>query len=115
VKIEGKARRLTIYLGESDHFERKPLYKAIVEALREQGLAGATVTRGIEGFGKTSRIHTAAILRLSEDLPIVIEVIDRQERIDSALPVIEKMVSKGLVTLEDVEVITYASDAEAGE
>ena len=113
MKIEGTAKRLTIYIGETDHYERKPLYKAIVEALRQKGIAGATVVRGIEGFGKTSRIHTAAILRLSEDLPIVIQVIDKEERIESVLPVIEDMVAKGLVTLEDVEVVTYVSDKDA--
>lgn len=115
MKIEGTAKRLTIYVGESDHHEHKPLYKAIVETLREKGIAGATVVRGIEGFGKTSRIHTAAILRLSEDLPIVIQVIDKKERIESVLPVIEEMVAKGLVTIEDIEVVTYISEKAADE
>jgi uncharacterized protein len=115
MKIEGTAKRLTIYIGESDRFEHKPLYKSIVEALREKGVAGATVLRGIEGFGKTSRIHTAAILRLSEDLPIVIQVIDKEERIESVLPVIQDMVAKGLVTVEDVEVVTYVTDKDAAE
>ncbi len=110
MKIEGSARRLTIYVGESDQWDHRPLYKAIVETLRERGMAGATVMRGIEGFGKTSRIHTASILRLSEDLPIVIEVVDTAERIGSALPLIHEMVSRGLVTLEDLEVITYETD-----
>jgi uncharacterized protein len=113
MEIEGTAKRLTIYVGESDRFEHKPLYKAIVETLREKGIAGATVVRGIEGFGKTSRIHTAAILRLSEDLPIVIQVIDKEERIESVLPVIRDMVAKGLVTIEDVEVVTYVTDKDA--
>jgi uncharacterized protein len=106
---------MTVYVGESDRFEKKPLYKAIVEVLHERGLAGATVLRGIEGFGKTSRIHTAAILRLSEDLPIVIEAIDSEDRIAQVMPVIEGMVSKGLVTLEDIDVITYTTNSEASE
>lgn len=113
MKIEGEAKLLTIYIGEDDHYHHKPLYQAIVEMLREKGLAGATVLRGIEGFGKSSRIHTAAILRLSEDLPIVIEVIDKTERIDAVLPLIEEMVTEGLVTVQDVHVMIYRSDKEA--
>lgn len=110
MKIQGKAKSLTIYVGESDHYHHRPLYQVLVEALRERGLAGATVLRGIEGFGKASRIHTASILRLSEDLPVVINVVDNEERIASALPIIEEMVSEGLVTLADVEVIIYRAD-----
>jgi len=110
--IEGKAKLLTIYIGEADHYEHKPLYKAIVEVLREKGIAGATVLRGIEGFGKASRIHTAAILRLSEDLPIVVRVIDSEERIEAVLPVIDEMVTDGLVTIEDVDVRFYGTQKE---
>lgn len=113
MKIEGEAKPLTIYIGEHEHYHHKPLYQVIVERLREKGLAGATVLRGIEGFGKSNRIHTAAILRLSEDLPIVIEVIDKAERIDAVLPLIEEMVTEGLVIVQDVHVMIYRSDKEA--
>jgi uncharacterized protein len=114
VKLEGEGKLLRIFIGESDKHGRKPLYQAIVEMLREEGLAGATVLRGIEGFGATSRLHTARILRLSEDLPIVIEVADTAERIESIMPKIDEMVSEGLVTLERVEVLTYRAQ-EQGE
>lgn len=110
MKIEGKAKMLTIYIGEQDHFHHRPLYQVIAESLREKGLAGATVLRGIEGFGKSSHIHTASVLRLSEDLPIVIQVIDREERIRSVLPVIDEMVKEGLVTVQDVDVMIYRGD-----
>jgi PII-like signaling protein len=112
VKLEGEGTLLRIFIGESDKHGRKPLYQAIVEMLREEGLAGATVLRGIEGFGATSRLHTARILRLSEDLPIVIEVADTAERIESIMPKIDEMVSEGLVTLERVEVVTYRAQPE---
>jgi uncharacterized protein len=114
MQIEGDAKLLSIYIGESDHYHHRPLYQALVEKLREQGLAGATVLRGIEGFGKSSRIHTAAILRLSEDLPVVVEVVDGEERIRAALPMIEEMVSEGLITLADLEVIAYRAGGDAG-
>ena len=105
--IEGKAKLLAIYIGESDHQQHRPLYQALVEKLREQGIAGATVLRGIEGFGKSSRIHTASILRMSEDLPVIIEVVDTEDRIRAVLPLVEGMVEGGLITLRDVEVIAY--------
>jgi PII-like signaling protein len=107
VKLEGEGKLLRIFIGESDKHGRKPLYQAIVEMLREEGMAGATVLRGIEGFGATSHLHTARILRLSEDLPIVIEVADTAERIEEIMPRIDEMVSDGMVTLERVEVVTY--------
>jgi hypothetical protein len=107
VKLEGEGKLLRIFIGESDKHGRKPLYQAIVEMLREEGMAGATVLRGIEGFGATSHLHTARILRLSEDLPIVIEVADTAERIEAIMPRIDEMVSDGMVTLERVEVVTY--------
>jgi PII-like signaling protein len=107
VKLEGEGKLLRIFIGESDKHGRKPLYQAIVEMLREEGLAGATVLRGIEGFGATSRLHTARILRLSEDLPIVIEVADTAEQIEAVMPKIDELVTEGLVTLERVEVVTY--------
>jgi hypothetical protein len=107
MKLEGTGKLLRIFIGESDTWHGKPLYAAIVGKLREHGLAGATVVRGIEGFGAHSRIHTARLLRLSEDLPLVIEVVDSEDRIRSILPMLDEMVSEGLVTLETVEVIAY--------
>ena len=107
MKFEGEGKLLRIFIGESDKHGRKPLYQAIVEMLREEGMAGATVLRGIEGFGATSHLHTARILRLSEDLPIVIEVADTAERIEAIMPKIDEMVSEGMVTIERIEVVTY--------
>ncbi len=107
MKLEGEGKLLRIFIGESDKHGRKPLYQAIVEMLREEGMAGATVLRGVEGFGAKSHLHTARILRLSEDLPIVIEVADTAERIEAIMPKIDEMVTDGMVTLEKVEVVTY--------
>jgi uncharacterized protein len=107
MKIEGEGKLLRIFVGESDRWHGKPLYQAIVERVREEGLAGATVLRGIEGFGADSRLHTARILRLSEDLPVVIEIVDSGEQIDRVLPVLDEMVGEGMVTLERVEVTAY--------
>jgi hypothetical protein len=107
IKIEGEGQLLRIFIGESDRWEGRPLHEAIVRKAREAGLAGATVLRGLEGFGANSRIHTTKILRLSEDLPIVIEIVDQVERIQAALPELERMVSEGLITLEKVHVIAY--------
>ncbi len=107
MKIEGDGKLLRIFIGESDTWHGKPLYEAIVLRLREEGLAGATVIRGIEGFGAHSHLHTARILRLSEDLPLVIEVIDQADRIERVLPILDEMVTEGLVTLERVEIIAY--------
>jgi hypothetical protein len=101
------ARLLRIFIGESDTHEGRPLYQAIVETLRRNGLAGATVLRGIEGFGKSSRLHAAHILRLSEDLPIVIECVDTNEAIEDILPTLDEMIGDGLVTLERVDVRVY--------
>lgn len=104
-------RLLRIFVGESDLHDGRPLYQAIVEELRRRGLAGVTVLRGIEGFGKSSVLHTAHILRLSEDLPIVIECVDRAEKIEAALPTIDEMIGDGLVTLERVEVRIHRGSA----
>jgi len=98
---------LRIFIGESDRWEHKPLYEAIVLRARELHLAGATVLRGPMGFGKSSHLHTSKILRLSTDLPLVIEIVDSEEKINSFLPELEKMVGGGLVTLEKVKVVTY--------
>lgn len=105
-------RLLRIFIGESDNTEGRPLYQAIVETLRREGLAGATVLRGIEGFGKSSRLHTAHILRLSEDLPIVIECVDTVEHIEGVLPRLDEMIGDGLVTLEKVDVRVYRANGE---
>ncbi|MGZ5385176.1 MAG: DUF190 domain-containing protein [Acidimicrobiia bacterium] len=105
-------RLLRIFIGESDIYEGRPLYEAIVLALRREGLAGATVLRGIEGFGKSSRLHTAHILRLSEDLPIVIECVDTADKIEGILPKLDTMIGDGLVTMERVEVRVYRADGE---
>src|SRR5689334_6479461 len=101
------ALQLRIYLGESDRWHHQPLYEAIVLKARELHLAGATVLRGPMGFGKASRVHTAKILRLSMDLPLVIEIVDSEEKINAFLPMLDEMVGGGLVTLEKVKVLHY--------
>jgi len=103
----GPAKMLKIYIGESDKWQGRPLATALVQRLRAEGVAGATVLRAVEGFGANSRIHTAHILRLSEDLPLVIEVVDTPDRIDRVLPIVDEMVGDGLVTMLDVNVIHY--------
>jgi uncharacterized protein len=107
VKLEGEGQLLRIFVGEADRWHGRSLYEAIVLRAREAGLAGATVLRGMMGYGAKSRIHTAKVLRLSEDLPIVIEIADRADRIEAFLPVLDEMVADGLVTLERIQVITY--------
>lgn len=109
MKLEGESRLLRIFIGESDRWHGKPLYQAIVEYLRSNGIAGATVIRAIEGFGARSHLHTARLLRLSEDLPLVIEIVDSEENILRVLPVLDEMVDDGLVTLERVSIIVYRS------
>ena len=113
MKIEGRGKLLRIYVGESDVWHGRPLYQAIVERVRAEGLAGATAIRGIEGFGADSRLHTSRILRLSEDLPVLIEIADTAERIEQVLPLLDEMVTEGLVTLENVDIIAYRSSASA--
>jgi PII-like signaling protein len=115
MRIDGRALQARIYIGESDRWEGRPLYEAIVELLRERGVAGATVLRGIEGYGRAARVHTSRILRLSEDLPVVIEVVDREDRLRAVLPEIDAMVDEGLITLEHVEVIAYRSPERADD
>jgi uncharacterized protein len=114
VKIEGPGKRVCIHVGEGDQWHGQALFNAIVERARQEGLAGATVTRGIEGFGVHSRIHTASILRLSEALPIKIEIIDTAERVAGFLPVLDEMVTEGLVTVEDCEIVKYVRSDEGG-
>lgn len=113
MKIEGEGKLLRIFIGESDRWHGRPLYEAIVQRVREAGLAGATVIRGIEGFGAHSRIHTSRILRLSEDLPVVIEIVDTPDRIDEILGVLDEMIGEGMVTVERVEVVAYRSSGLA--
>src|SRR5471030_1793793 len=103
---------LRIFLGESDRHGGHPLHEAIVLKAREQHLAGATVLRGAMGFGKSSRLHTSKILRLSADLPLVIEIVDSEEKINAFLPVLDKMIGGGLVTLEKVKVLHYRAGAD---
>lgn len=98
---------LRIFIGESDRWHGAPLYEAVVKLAKERGLAGATVLRGICGYGAHSRIHTAKILQLSMDLPIVIEIVDRTERIEGFLPELDAMIQEGLVTLEKVQILKY--------
>ena len=100
---------LRIFMGEGDKHEGKPLYEWLVLKAREQGLAGATALRGIEGFGAHSRMHTAKILRLSEDLPIVVEIVDTREKIEAFMPLVDHAILEGLATLEKVEVRFYRS------
>ena len=115
MQIPHEAVLLRILIGESDRWEHKPLYEAIVLKAREMHLAGATVLRGSMGFGKCSRLHTAKILRLSMDLPLVIEIVDSEEKIKSFLPILDKMMGGGLLTMEPVKVIDYRSAPAAPE
>jgi len=102
---DGKLVR--VFVGEADRWQGRPLYEAIVEEARRRGLAGATAWKGFMGFGAHSRLHTAKILRLSEDLPVIIEIVDTAEKIEAFLPALQEMVQEGLVTLERAEVILY--------
>lgn len=109
-KMTGEQTLMRIFIGENDRWERQPLYEALVELFRREGLAGATVLKGAAGFGANSVTHTDKILRLSADLPVVIEVVDSQEKIDAVLPKIDGMFSGGMVTLEKARVIRYRGD-----
>ena len=109
MQIPKQAVLLRIFIGEDDKAGTSPLYEAIVLKAREMHLAGATVLRGPMGFGASSRLHTAKILRLSEDLPLVIEIVDSEDKIDAFLPVLDGMMSSGLITLEKVQVLQYGT------
>lgn len=113
MKLSGEGLLVRIFIGESDRWEGAPLYESIVQRAREKGLAGATVLRGVEGFGAHNLIHTARIVRLAEDLPMVIEIVDQREKIEAFLPELDAMIPEGLVTLEPVQVILYRT-REAG-
>lgn len=115
MQLPQDALLLRIFLGESDRHEGRPLYEAIVLRAREAHLAGATVLRGPMGFGKSSRLHTTKILRLSLDLPLLIEIVDSEEKVRAFLPVLDGMMQGGLVTLEKVQVLHYRAGAEPAE
>lgn len=110
MQLPREAILLRIFFGEADQANHRPLYEAIVLKAREMHLAGATVMRGCLGFGHSARLHTAKILRLSEDLPLVVEIVDTQEKIDAFLPVLDQMMSSGLITMEKVQVLQYGTE-----
>ncbi|MEU6773144.1 DUF190 domain-containing protein [Streptomyces sp. NPDC046759] len=112
--LSGRALRLTVYIGEDDTWHHKPLYSEIVHRAHAAGLAGASVFRGIEGFGASSRIHTARLLSLSEDLPVAVVVVDTEERVRAFLPQLDELVDEGLVTLEECEVVRYVGRGPGG-
>jgi PII-like signaling protein len=114
MQIPRQATLLRIFVGEDDRHGQQPLYQAIVLKAREMHLAGATVLRGPMGYGHSSRLHTTKILRLSEDLPVVVEIIDSEDRINGLLPVLDKMMTSGLVTLERVDVLQYGTERASG-
>ncbi len=109
MKLEGTGKLLRIFVGESDRVGTQPLYTAIVERARREGLSGATVFKGIEGFGGHSVVHAARVFDLSTDLPVLVEIVDSAERIAAFIPILDELVHEGLITLENVEVIRYKS------
>jgi PII-like signaling protein len=113
MQIPKDAVLLRVFLGEEDKFEHLPLHEAIVLKAREMHLAGATVLRGHIGYGHSSRIHTTKILRLSEDLPVIVEIVDAQDKINAFLPVLDRMMSSGLVTIEKVQVLQYGTPGQS--
>jgi hypothetical protein len=114
MKKESDAVLLRIFIGESDKYNGVPLYKYLVEFFKKEGLAGATVLRGVSGFGKSSKLHTTSILRLSDDLPIVVEVVDRKENIERVKPKLDDVIEEGLITEEEVKIILYEGRPAAG-
>jgi PII-like signaling protein len=110
--LAGERILMRIHIGERDRYEGKPLYEAIVQLLRRQGYAGATVTRGIMGFGATATLHTDKVLRLSVDLPVVVECVEKEEKVEAILPELDGMIGGGLITLEKVKVITYRPEGK---
>lgn len=114
MKLSGQGLLLRIFIGEADKHHGKPLYKQIVHQARELGVAGATVLRGVMGYGANSHVKTTSILRLSEDLPLVIEIVDTEEKINSFLPHLEAMMDGGLVTLEKVQIVKYSHHQRDG-
>ena len=114
MRLQGPARRITIFIGESDRFHHKPLYAEIVHRAHQRGLAGASVFRGIEGFGAASRIHTTRLLSLSEDLPLAIVIVDTAERTEEFLDEVAELVTSGLIIVDDVHVHTYTGGQPGG-
>ncbi|MGE5137190.1 MAG: DUF190 domain-containing protein [Gemmatimonadota bacterium] len=112
--LSGTALRMTVFISENDQFHHRPLYTEIVHRAHAAGLAGASVVRGCEGFGASSRIHTSRLLSLNESLPVLIVIIDRPDRIREFLPQVSELVTKGLITLDEVEVVRYAGEPPAG-
>ncbi|EKP95464.1 DUF190 domain-containing protein [Thermaerobacter subterraneus] len=112
MRIQAPARRLTVYIGETDRWQGQPLYHAIVLKARELGLAGATVYRGIEGYGANSRVHAARVLELSADLPVIVEIVDHVDRLQPLLAFLDEAVQEGLVVLEDVEIVAYRKNRQ---
>ena len=110
MKIPEQGMLLRIFLGEQDQWHQEPLYQAIVACARKEGLAGATAVKGFLGFGKNSHMHTAKLLRLSEDLPIIIEIVDSEEKVQKFIPHLDEMVKEGLITTEKVSVVMYRSN-----
>ncbi|HPE13729.1 MAG: DUF190 domain-containing protein [Actinobacteria bacterium] len=111
MKLQGPAMRLTIFVGESDQWHHRPVYTEVVHRAHAAGLAGASVMRGIEGFGASSRVHTTRLLSLSEDLPVAIVIVDTEQRIEAFLPELDELITQGLVILDPVRVIKYAGQA----
>lgn len=109
MSLSGEGLLLRIYIGESDRHENQPLATALIERARREGLAGATALRGLQGFGRHSTIHSANILRLSSDLPIVLEIADTEEKVEAFLPIVEEMVPEGMATLEKIRIFFYRS------
>lgn len=107
MRLTGTAKLLRVFVGESDRYQGRPVYEALILAAKERGLAGASAFKGFMGYGAHSRVHSAKILQLSEDLPVIVEIVDMEEKIRALLPVLEGIVREGLVTLENVEVIRY--------
>ena len=114
MRLEGESTLLRIFIGESDRWHGRPLYAAIVELVRKEGIAGATVLRGIAGFGANARLHTEKVLRLSLDLPLIVECVDTEEKIQSILPELDEMIGGGLITLERAKVIVYRPHTDEG-
>lgn len=113
MKLEGPADRLTIFIGETDQHHHKPLYSEIVHRAHAAGLAGATVLRGLEGYGASRHVHTTRILSLSEDLPVIVVIVDRADRIDAFLPELDELITEGLVVREHVEILKYIGRSQA--